>query len=65
MAQFQFKCPATETLQGTAFFAVEAESEDAARALLAEDASEYFVDFSETDGSTEWTASASKDWKIN
>lgn len=64
MKTFEFKCQATETLNGTAFFQVEAESEEAARAKLVEDASEYFTDFSETDGGTEWEAAKPNDWEL-
>lgn len=64
MATFNFKCPATETLHGTAYFSVEAETEDQARAMLAADSSEHFDDFSETDGGTEWAATAPGDWEV-
>lgn len=63
MAQYQFKCPATETLRGTAYFTVEAESEAEARAKLAADASEHFTDFNEEDGGTDWDASKPADWE--
>lgn len=63
MTVYSFKCPATETLHGTAYFEVEAESEEAARALLAEDSSQYFTNFSETDGGTEWEAKEPEDFE--
>lgn len=64
MKTFQFKCPATETLTGTAYFQVEAKTEKEARKLLAEDSAEYFTDFSENDGGTNWDASKPDDWEI-
>jgi hypothetical protein len=54
MPTFRFAIDATETLRGCAYFEVEAATEQAARAKLIEDSSEYFVDFSESYGSTEW-----------
>lgn len=64
MPQFNFKAPATETLRGTAYFSVEADSEEAARELLAQDSSEHFVDFSEEDGGTEWDAKKPEDFEL-
>ena len=64
MPTFDFKCPATEILHGTAYFSVEAKTEKAARALLADDASEHFIEFSESDGRTEWDVSKLKDWEL-
>lgn len=52
---FRFKAPGTETLQGTAYFEVEAPDAEAALALLKADAAEYYVDFSESDGGVDWT----------
>lgn len=63
MTTYNFKCPATETLRGTAYFSVEAASEAEARAKLAEDACEYFKDFSESDGGTEWEAKLPADFE--
>lgn len=63
MTTFLFKCQATETLNGTAYFQVEAETEAEARTLLVEDASEYFTDFSETGGDTTWDAKAAEDFE--
>lgn len=60
---FQFTAPATETLQGTAFFEVEAATEAEARKLLAANSADYFTDFSETDGGTEWEANKPDDFK--
>lgn len=54
MTEFTFKAPATETQRGTAYFSVEANTEEEARAKLEEDPSEYFDDFSEDDGGVEW-----------
>ncbi len=65
MPTYNFKCEATETQTGTAFFSVEARTEKAARKKLADDASEFFTDFSETDGSTEWGAISPGDWELN
>lgn len=64
MAIFEFKCPATETLHGTAFFSVEAATEAEARAKLTDDASEFFDNFSEYDGRVEWEAKAAGDWEL-
>lgn len=62
---FNFKTPATETLHGTAYFEVEAETEAEARKLLAKGSSTYFIDFSENDGGTDWEASEPDDFEIN
>ena len=64
MAQFEFACDGTETLRGRAYFSVEAKTEAEARAKLAEDASEYFTDFSESDGGTKWDATKPGDWEL-
>ena len=64
MPTFNFKCPATETLQGTAYFSVEAATEKEARAKLVGDSSEYFDDFNETDGGTEWEAKLPADFEL-
>lgn len=63
MATFEFKAQATETLHGTAYFSVEANSEAEARQKLAEDASEHYVDFSETDGGVDWEAKKPEDFE--
>lgn len=63
MPQFNFKAPATETQRGTAYFEVEAATEAEARKLLAEDSSEYYIDFSETDGGINWDASKPEDFE--
>lgn len=63
MKAFEFKCQATETLHGTAYFTVEAESEEEARKKLAADSSEYFIDFTESDGGTDWEAKKPEDWE--
>jgi len=63
MPQFNFKSTATETLHGTAYFSVEAETEEEARKLLAEDSSEYFTDFNEEHGGVEWDATEAKDFE--
>lgn len=64
MATYNFTCPATETLHGTAFFTVDAPNEREARRKLAADASEYFNEFCESTGGTEWEAKAQKDWEL-
>jgi hypothetical protein len=64
MPTFSFTSPATETITGTAYFSVEAETEDEARALLAEDSALYLDDFSESDSGTEWDEKLPKDWKL-
>lgn len=64
MQTFSFACDATETLRGRAYFQVEAETEEEARAKLAEDASEHFTDFNESDGGTDWDASEPADWEL-
>ena len=64
MTTFNFKCPATETLRGTAYFSVEADTEAEARAMLVDDACEHFSDFSEDDGGTEWEAKEADDWEV-
>lgn len=63
MKTYQFKCPATETLYGTAFFSVDASSREEAIALLCDDAAQYFDEFSESDGGTEWEASQPGDFE--
>ena len=62
--RFSFKAPATETLLGTAYFSLEADSEAEARKLLAADSGAYFDDFSESDGGTEWDAKAPDDFEL-
>jgi DNA-dependent RNA polymerase auxiliary subunit epsilon len=62
MAKFQFKCPATETQRGHAYFEVEAATEEEARAKLVEESAEYYIDFTEEDGGTEWHAEKPEDW---
>lgn len=64
MKTFNFKCQGTETLRGTAYFQVEANSEKEARCKLAADSSEYFIDFSESDGGTDWDATEPDDWEL-
>lgn len=64
MPHFNFKCPATETQRGTAYFSIEAATEAEARAMLVEDASKHYIDFSETDGGTEWHAEKPDDWEL-
>lgn len=60
---FSFKCPATETISGTAYFDIKAASEQEARQKLADDASEYFNYFSESDGGTDWDAEEPDDFE--
>jgi hypothetical protein len=57
MKTFCFKIAAVQTHHGTAYFSVEAETEDEAMALLNEDASEYFDEFNEETGETTWDES--------
>lgn len=64
MPKFEFKCDATERLYGTAYFEVEADTEEEARKKLADDSSEYFYSFSERDGSTEWDAVHPNEWEL-
>lgn len=61
---YNFKCRATETLHGTAYFSVNAASEEEARLKLADDAGYHFDDFSESDSGTEWDAKAPEDWEL-
>ena len=63
MKTFRFKTPATEIQYGTAYFEVQAETEEEARAKLVDDSSEHFVDFTETDGNTDWDASKPEDFE--
>ena len=51
---FGFKTDATETQRGTAYFTVEAADEDEAELLLKAHSSDYYTDFSESDGGVEW-----------
>ncbi len=63
MTTFCFQSPGKETLFGTAYFQVEAATEAEARAKLAEDASEHFVEFCESDGGTDWDAKEGADFE--
>jgi DNA-dependent RNA polymerase auxiliary subunit epsilon len=62
--RFNFACDATATTQGRAYFSVSASSEAEARQKLAEDASEYFTEFNESMGDTEWEATEPEDWEL-
>lgn len=64
MQTFCFKSPATETIQGTAYFQVEAATEEEALKLLVEDPSEYYTDFNEEMGGVEWDAEKPEDFEI-
>ena len=64
MPRYSFKSQATETISGTAYFSVSARSEKEARAKLAADSSEYFTEFSEETGETDWDAKAPDDFEI-
>lgn len=64
MTQFCFAVDATEKLRGRAYFTVEAETEAEARAMLLDDASEHFTDFSESDGGVEWDATKADDFEL-
>ena len=47
MTTFEFKAPATEVVEGTAYFAVEARTYEQAVHKLLEDSNEYFLEFRE------------------
>lgn len=64
MKTFNFACDGTETLRGRCYFVVEAANEKDARKQLANDPSEYFTDFSESDGGTEWDAEKPDDFEL-
>lgn len=63
MNTFQFKCDATETTHGTAYFQVEAETEAEALAMLVDDASEHYFDFKESYGGVSWDAKLPGDFE--
>jgi hypothetical protein len=64
MAKFRFASDGTETIRNRCFFEVEAETEEEARQLLAENASEYFTDSSDQSGETDWDAEKPEDFEL-
>lgn len=64
MKTFRFACDGTETLRGRCYFEVEAANEKDARKRLANDASEFFTGFGESDGGTEWDAEDPDDFDL-